>query len=832
MHVSLDSALGRQRRLNQVGETISSIAAPTAAYSLRSLTGGDPKVVRVRRESDNDERDFTASEVSSGALVDFVNTQAINPLDIQALTSTGRDGDFLIAKAAYSLRSLGTRQATVAATGDTVARANGKYVCQVRRNVNGDLKSFTADEVTDGTLVSFVNESFTSSLPLDVQGSAAAAYSLRNLSSSYSGNVVEVRRSSDDTTQNFTADEVTNGTLLAFVGTGGSDNGFVKTWYDQSGNSNDATQATAASQPKIVSSGALLTDGITFDGSDDVLSYLDSGTTDNASIFSVNTRGTDTTTTARPAGYKGSAANLKLTFAQANDNSLRFDGASTSTGSLTLPTSDLYLRSSFKTLTTAKDFVNGGSNIDESITLSATTKHYSIGSAQSAGSVSFNGSIKEVIFYNSDQSEDRRAIEESISGHYGITLGSFNRDGFVKTWYDQSVTTQAGDTATGNHATQATAAEQPKIVSAGALNTDGGLLFDSSNFDLGSSVSLGSAHSVFAVAKTSTAVSGLQSNLLTNATNGRGIGFYSDAIKDKAIDSDNANNNLTFSSNTNKKILSVTSDASNVNGFQNGTASSDNSKSQSLTNNNFTQIGGQANFAGTIEEIIVYLSDQTDNRTAIEANMGEHYSISGIPAFDNSVNGFVETWYDQSGNSNNAVQATASKQPKIVSAGSLLTAGITFDGSDDFFLLDNVLTGTNSNYSVFSVSNYGTSSGGHLLSLERSSSDYVFIFAGRDGGAFQESSGSAQGTAFPEGSESLKTILLKTADAEVFINGSNVDDNLSFTQRDSGNVALGARVAGNQPMLGSLKEIIIYASDQSSNRSALETNINGHYSIF
>jgi hypothetical protein len=134
MHISLDSALGQQRRLNQVGESITQIAPdPAVAYSLRSLTGGDPKVVRVRRESDNHEQDFTASEVSSGALVDFVNTQVTAPLDIQALTATGRDGDFLIAKAAYSLRSLGTRQATVAATGDTVARANGKYVCQVRR---------------------------------------------------------------------------------------------------------------------------------------------------------------------------------------------------------------------------------------------------------------------------------------------------------------------------------------------------------------------------------------------------------------------------------------------------------------------------------------------------------------------------------------------------------------------------------------------------------------------------------------------------------------------------------------------------------------------------
>ena len=74
MHISLDSALGRQRRLNQIGETISSIAAPTAAYSLRSITGGDPKAVRVRRSSDDSEQDFTVSEVFSGALVNFVGS--------------------------------------------------------------------------------------------------------------------------------------------------------------------------------------------------------------------------------------------------------------------------------------------------------------------------------------------------------------------------------------------------------------------------------------------------------------------------------------------------------------------------------------------------------------------------------------------------------------------------------------------------------------------------------------------------------------------------------------------------------------------------------------
>jgi hypothetical protein len=71
------------------------------------------------------------------------------------------------------------------------------------------------------------------------------------------------------------------------------------------------------------------------------------------------------------------------------------------------------------------------------------------------------GNIQELIVYTSDVSEKRRAIEESIATNYSITLASFSRDGMVRTWYDQSVTDQAGSTATGNHAVQATAANQP-----------------------------------------------------------------------------------------------------------------------------------------------------------------------------------------------------------------------------------------------------------------------------------------------------------------------------------------------------------------------------------
>ena len=86
---------------------------------------------------------------------------------------------------------------------------------------------------------------------------------------------------------------------------------------------------------------------------------------------------------------------------------------------------------------------------------------------------------------------------------------------------------------------------------------------------------------------------------------------------------------------------------------------------------------------------VYYLQlDQSDNRTAIEANIGEVYSIdlpSGVdPGFD-QVDGFVETWYDQSGNGRDATQATAGSQPKIVDGGALVSmrwhCQHSFDGS-------------------------------------------------------------------------------------------------------------------------------------------------------
>ena len=95
----------------------------------------------------------------------------------------------------------------------------------------------------------------------DISAPSAAAYSLRKLRAAYTGSAVRVRRSSDNAEANIgfaSNGDLDTTALLAHVGGG---NGFVTTWYDQSGNGSNATQATAANQPRIVSNGVLHTLG-------------------------------------------------------------------------------------------------------------------------------------------------------------------------------------------------------------------------------------------------------------------------------------------------------------------------------------------------------------------------------------------------------------------------------------------------------------------------------------------------------------------------------------------------------------------------------------------
>lgn len=145
---------------------------------------------------------------------------------------------------------------------------------------------------------------------LDTYSGAAAAYSLRQLSSTYSGDAIVVRRASDNTTQNigFVNNELDTASLESFCS--GTD-GFVTTWYDQSGNGNDAAQATASSQPKIVSAGSTILENgkaaLDFTGTE----YLEvfSGDVRSGGYLELAVAASNTTTASTYAGLISHGAN-------------------------------------------------------------------------------------------------------------------------------------------------------------------------------------------------------------------------------------------------------------------------------------------------------------------------------------------------------------------------------------------------------------------------------------------------------------------------------------------------------------------------------------------
>lgn len=106
------------------------------------------------------------------------------------------------------------------------------------------------------------------------------AYSLRKLRAEYTGSAIRVRRSQDDAEIDVGFDS--NGLLdtAAIANHCTNKNGFVTKWYDQSGNSRDAVQATSTKQPAIYEAGVHVKDSgsrsfVKFDDTDDLLSIGD-----------------------------------------------------------------------------------------------------------------------------------------------------------------------------------------------------------------------------------------------------------------------------------------------------------------------------------------------------------------------------------------------------------------------------------------------------------------------------------------------------------------------------------------------------------------------------
>lgn len=140
-----------------------------------------------------------------------------------------------------------------------IVHTNSCTILQLISSTGYDFQVAAINNAGQGTFSATANATTPAvTAPIQAVGVTAwRAYGLRQLSSTYGGNAILVRRSSDNTTLaiGFTGTgDLNTAALLAFCA---ATNGFVVTWYDQSGSGFDMTQATTTKQVQIVTAGAL-----------------------------------------------------------------------------------------------------------------------------------------------------------------------------------------------------------------------------------------------------------------------------------------------------------------------------------------------------------------------------------------------------------------------------------------------------------------------------------------------------------------------------------------------------------------------------------------------
>lgn len=274
------------------------------------------------------------------------------------------------------------------------------------------------------------------SLLLDDYPGAEGAYSTRLLSSVYVGNAIRVRRASDNAESDigFVGEDLDQTSLTTFCS---GTNGFVTTWYDQSGNGNNATQSSATEQPKIYDSATGITEingkpAMYYDGTDSLdanaLATSFSGTDKYISAFTVADSDMTVTTNKAFWSFGRSTTSIELRWLGVGTDSLNViawgqrDSASVvdtlQGGSMANQT----LTTIISNMDNNEIFENGTSVASNTISMGATTlNRFAFGClSRSTKNIFIEGWLQEMIIYQSNESTDRTGIESNVTNYFSI----------------------------------------------------------------------------------------------------------------------------------------------------------------------------------------------------------------------------------------------------------------------------------------------------------------------------------------------------------------------------------------------------------------------------
>ena len=848
-----------------------------AAYSLRDIGAMNGSVVRVRREPQdtdatiNDEENFSASQVQSGALEDWVNgkLESILPCDVATAYQAyslrkvkasysgnavriRRSSDDIEVDVAFdssdkvSLTSAITNAAEQGGeSGSTSATDLNGFLNESTENfsaiaygsLNSDFQQFSSTPTISNTAISGSTGSTDGrkarlgfALPLQLTASEfdGCKVKVTGTINTFTSDVQLVIKASTaaDGDSTYTPPEgnktIASGTTGSFeyIFTGDGTNPFksvvfvfednstfdisnlkfeiiehsasVHTWYDQVG-SNNVIQATAANQPMIAENGALLADGLKFDGSNDMLYDSDVGAmqaSDGMSTFTVHKKRVASTSTSfgttNPQYLYHLAEDALSTTVLAHRivggqlSALRANAAgddyltTTTTNHLITTTKNLStaigssgFQNHFNATTPAESSEDSGTSYD------STTTEFTIGAQDGfggGGTRFYDGQIEELIIYKSAVTTDNRfEIENNINNYYGL----YNDENEVT----GAFTASGAESFTAN-------------------GTNGFVLQNDSG----------------------TAFAGLELNRALNDGEKVYISF-----------------NCTFDSGANTSPNFALKEGSIT-----GSVASD--ESYHTVTEGFNSVI-QTSDAGNDGRYLGFGEDNTDP---------SKFTISDFRVSLIARNGFVESWYDQSGNARTMAQTTAADQPHIVENG-----GICKDPTSNptvHFL--NV--GTNLGSTFLEVDSGGTISAGEsalafltVMSLDNSDGSRMtmsgsgadFCLGGSDNVRmrYKGSSNEFSGGVPLRLSTTTNTLVVASVNSSrvcTLHKNATTETNSSAFSDDAStlNTYLGENSdsASNDTygLQGTMSELILYLSDQTDNITDIKNNLNNHYNIY
>jgi len=236
----------------------------------------------------------------------------------------------------------------------------------------------------------------------------------------------------------------------------------------------------------------------------------------------------------------------------------------------------------------------------------------------------------------------------------------------------------------------------------------------------------------------------------------------------------------------------------------------------------------------------VTIKRSSDGDTLVVGFSGNDFDAASAAAFVGANDAWVQTWWDQTGTGFNATQTDSTKMPLIYSSGTLVTensiAAIDFDGTDDF--LEHNLSGDSvaTSFSFWGVLDTdegqgfyrgiyatGESSGGFMVLKRVPTSSNWSTFGGID---------YPSGTNInPSASSTLISMISSDGNSGTFYTDATSDGTFAATEGQTGRHIGGEESSGQNAEM-QCQLILVYPTDESSNRTAIETIINNYFSIY